>query len=57
MEAKDIKRCPQHGYPLPCLKCDTLLTMLMQEEIFEKGRLEGIRQMVEWSMLLPIYEA
>ena len=28
MEAKDIKWCPQHGYPLPCYKCGMPLSQL-----------------------------
>ena len=44
MKPKDIKWCPQHGYPLPCNKCGMPLTQLQQEEIFEAG----IREVVEW---------
>ena len=40
MKAKDIKWCPQHGYPLPCDKCG-----LGQ---FELGKQAGIKEVVEW---------
>ena len=48
MEAKDIKWCPQHGYPLPCAKCGMPLTQVAQKEIFEKGKQAGIKEAVEW---------
>ncbi len=48
MEAKDIKWCPQHGYPLPCDKCGYPLSQLDQKQIFESGRKSGIKEVVEW---------
>ena len=44
MEAKDIKWCPQHGYPLPCNKCRMPLSRQDQKEIYQAG----IRKVVEW---------
>jgi hypothetical protein len=41
MEAKEIKWCPQHGYPLPCDKCGLGL--------FEAGKQEGIKEVVDWA--------
>ena len=43
MEAKDIKWCPQHGYPLPCYKCGMPLTSPQQKEIFKAGYEEAVR--------------
>ena len=40
MEAKYIKWCPQHGYPLPCNKCG-----LGQ---YEAGKQAGIKEVVDW---------
>lgn len=44
MEAKDIKWCPQHGYPLPCDKCG----LGLYEAGFEAGRQEGRKEVVEF---------
>ena len=41
MEAKDIKWCPQHGYPLPCDKCGMPLSKLQQGDIYERGKDKG----------------
>lgn len=48
MEAKDVKWCPQHGYPLPCYKCGMPLSQLQQKEIYEAGVKAGIKEVVEW---------
>lgn len=37
MKAKDIKWCPQHGYPLPCHKCGMPLSQPQQREIYKAG--------------------
>ena len=37
MEAKDIKWCPEHGYPLPCEKCGFPLSQPGQKEIYDAG--------------------
>jgi hypothetical protein len=39
MEAKEIKWCPQHGYPLPCDKCGLGL--------FEAGKQAGIKEVLD----------
>ena len=44
MEAKDVKWCSQHGYPLPCHKCGMPLSQLDQKEIYREGQ----RDIVEW---------
>ena len=44
MEAKYIKWCPQHGYPLPCDKCGMPLSQASQKEIYRAA----IREAVEW---------
>ena len=44
MNAKDVKWCPQHGYPLPCDKCGMPLTQPQQKEIYKAG----INEVVEW---------
>ena len=44
MEAKDIKWCPQHGYPLPCHKCGMPLSQVQQKEIYQAG----IKEVVKW---------
>ena len=49
MEAKDIKWCPQHGYPLPCHKCGMPLSQTSQKEIYQAG----IREVVEWIEQYP----
>lgn len=58
MEKKDIKWCPQHGYPLPCNKCGMPLPQYTKQE--ENGvkkdwkdtQMEmykaGIKEVVEW---------
>jgi len=38
METKDIKWCPQHGYPLPCYKCGLPLSSTDQKEIYKAGQ-------------------
>ncbi len=43
MKDKDIKWCPQHGYPLPCHKCGMPLSQTSQKEIYQAG----IREVVE----------
>ena len=48
MKAKDIKWCPQHGYPLPCDKCGMPLSRPQQKEIYESGKQVGRREVVEW---------
>ena len=48
MEAKDIKWCPQHGYPLPCNKCGMPLSQIQQKDVYESGRQAGIKEVVEW---------
>ncbi len=48
MEAKDIKWCPQHGYPLPCHKCGMPLSQESQKEIFESGKKAGIKEVLEF---------
>ena len=44
MNPKDVKWCPQHGYPLPCAKCGMPLTQLQQKEIYEVG----MRKVIDW---------
>lgn len=44
MKTKDIKWCPQHGYPLPCYKCGMPLTQIQQKEVYQAG----IKEVVEW---------
>lgn len=34
-DMKDVKFCPQHGYPLPCHKCGMPLSK--ESEIFQAG--------------------
>ena len=48
MKAKDIKWCPQHGYPLPCNKCGRPLSHTQQKDVYESGRQAGIKEVVEW---------
>jgi len=48
MKSKDIKWCPQHGYPLPCYKCGMPLSHVSQGELLEEGRRNGIKEVVEW---------
>ena len=48
MKAKDIKWCPQHGYPLPCYKCGMPLSQPQQKEIYEAGKQEGRREVMEF---------
>ena len=43
MEAKDVKWCPQHGYPLPCYKCGMPLNDIQQKDIYELGKQAGIK--------------
>lgn len=44
MEAKKVKWCPQHGYPLPCAKCG----LGLEELGYEKGKKAGMKKVVEW---------
>ena len=44
MNPKEVKWCPQHGYPLPCAKCGMPLTQPQQKEIYE----EGMWKVVDW---------
>ncbi len=38
MEAKDVKWCPQHGYPLPCDKCGMSLTKTWQDTGIQEAK-------------------
>jgi len=46
MKAKDIKWCPQHGYPLPCNKCGMPLSKTDQKEIYKAGFNEALNTVV-----------
>ena len=48
MKARNVKWCPQHGYPLPCDKCGMPLTQISQKEIYENGKKAKIKEVVEW---------
>ena len=45
MKTKDIKWCPQHGYPLPCHKCGMPLSAKSQKEIYEAGYNKAMAQL------------
>jgi len=52
MEAKGIKWCPQHGYPLPCHKCGMPLSQQDQRDIYKAG----IKEVVEFVNNNSIYD-
>jgi len=47
MKAKDVKWCPQHGYPLPCYKCGMPLSQVSQKEIFKAGKKAGQEDVIK----------
>lgn len=44
MGTKDIKWCPQHGYPLPCAKCGMPISKEQRNDIYKAG----IKEVVYW---------
>lgn len=44
MKAKDVKWCPQHGYPLPCFKCGLPLSPAQQLDVYRAG----VQDVVDW---------
>ena len=47
MKTEDIGWCSQHGFPSPCYKCGYPLTGRIQQEIYNKGRLTGITEVIQ----------